>query len=81
VSGNYKKEKAELIKKADALDKKVEVQPLDSVEIDLKNYYKQRLALLLQKEEVKWYQRAKTTRLLLGDCNTKYLHLVANGKH
>jgi hypothetical protein len=81
VSGNYKKEKAELIKKADALDKKVEVQPLDSVEIDFKNYYKQRLALLLQEEEVKWYQRAKTTRLLLGGCNTKYFHLMANGKH
>ena len=27
------------------------------------------------------YQRAKTTKLLSGDCNTKYFHLVANGKN
>ena len=51
------------------------------MEIDLKNFYKERLALLLREQEVKWYQRAKTTRLLSGDCNTKYFHLVANGKH
>ena len=63
------------------LDKKAEVQPLSRMEIDLKIFYKERLALLLREQEVKWYQRAKTTRLLSGDCNTKYFHLVANGKH
>ena len=51
------------------------------MEIDLQNYYKERLVLLLWEEEIKWYQRAKTTKLLSGDCNTKYFHLVANGKH
>jgi hypothetical protein len=35
------------------------------MEIDLKNYCKERFALLLR-EEVKWYQRAKTTKLLLS---------------
>jgi hypothetical protein len=35
------------------------------MEIDLKNYCKERFDLLLR-EEVKWYQRAKTTKLLLS---------------
>lgn len=48
------------------------------MEIDLKHYYKDMLALLLWEEDVKWYQRAKTTRLLLGDYNTD---MVANAKH
>ena len=61
VSGQYKKEKAELIGKADDLDKKAESQPLSSREVDLKNFYKERLTFLLREEEIKWYQRAETT--------------------
>jgi hypothetical protein len=49
-------------------------------ELDLKHCLKERLAQLLREEELKWYQRTKTTKLLCGDCNTKYFHLVANGK-
>jgi len=30
---------------------------------------------------LKWYQKAKLKHLLQGDANTKYYHLVANGKH
>ena len=70
-----------MIRKADDLDKKAESQPRSSREVDLKNFYKERLTFLLREEEIKWYRRAKTTRLLYGDCNTKYFHLVANGKH
>lgn len=47
----YKKEKAELTRKADELDKKTELQPLSSMEIDLNNYYKERHALLLREEK------------------------------
>lgn len=36
---------------------------------------------MLREEELKWYQRAKTKGLLEGDANTKFFHLVANGKH
>jgi hypothetical protein len=79
-SGNYKKEKTNLIKKAEELDIKVETQVLSSSELDLKHCLKECLAQLLREEELKWYQRAKTTKLLYGDCNTKYFHLVANGK-
>jgi hypothetical protein len=35
---------------------------------------------LLREEEVKWFQRAKTTKILKGDNNTKYFQMVANGK-
>jgi mannosylglycoprotein endo-beta-mannosidase len=35
---------------------------------------------LLREEEIKWFQRAKTTKILKGDNNTKYFHMVANGK-
>jgi hypothetical protein len=79
-SGNYKKEKTNLIKKAEELDIKVETQVLSSSELDLKHCLKECLAQLLREEELKWYQRAKTSKLLYGDCNTKYFHLVANGK-
>jgi hypothetical protein len=35
----------------------------------------------LREEELKWYQRAKVKHLLQGDANTKYYHLLANGRH
>jgi len=41
----------------------------------------ERLAELLREEEIKWYQRAKVKHLLEGDANTKYYHLLANGRH
>jgi hypothetical protein len=40
-----------------------------------------RLGHLLREEELKWYQRSKAKLLLEGDSNTKYFHLLANGRH
>jgi len=80
-SGHYKKEKKELISKSDMLDKKAETQTLNQWEVDLKQTLKMRLIQLLREEEIKWYQREKTTKLLYGDMNTKYFQLIANGKH
>jgi hypothetical protein len=40
----------------------------------------ERLNQLLQEEELKWFQRAKTTNILEGDNNTKYFQMIANGK-
>jgi hypothetical protein len=80
TSGNYRKEKDDLIKKAEELDIKAETQVLSSSELDLKHCLKECLAQLLRGEERKWYQRGKTTKLLYGDYNTQYFHLVANGK-
>ena len=36
---------------------------------------------MLREEEIKWYQRAKVKHLLECDANTKYYHLLANGRH
>jgi mannosylglycoprotein endo-beta-mannosidase len=81
VSGVYKKEKITLLNKLDELDKKVEHTLLNDSERDLKHVLNERLAELLREEELKWYQRAKVKHLLEGDANTKYYHLLANGRH
>jgi hypothetical protein len=62
------------------LDKKAEMTMLSSRELDVKHCLKMRLMQLLREEEIKWYQRSKANNLLQGDSNTKYFHLVANGK-
>ena len=71
IKGAYRKEKQELLRKADELDKKAEVQLLSQHEIDLKQSIKERLAHFLRQEEIKWFQRAKTTEILQGDDNIK----------
>lgn len=81
ISGSNKKEKKEILSKLDILDKKAETVLLSTQEIDTKNFLRNRLAAMLREDEIKWYQRAKTKGLLEGDSNTKYFHLVANGKH
>jgi mannosylglycoprotein endo-beta-mannosidase len=80
MNGAYKKEKQELLRKAEELDKKAESQLLSQQDWDLKQCVHERLTQLLREEEVKWFQRAKTTRILKGDSNTKYFHMVANGR-
>ena len=48
----------------DQLDKKSENERLEGWEIDLKQTLKTRLVQLLREEEIKWYQRGKTTKIL-----------------
>ena len=36
---------------------------------------------LRRDEEIKWAQRAKVKHIQEGGKNTKYFHLIANGKH
>ena len=36
---------------------------------------------LLSQEEAKWKQTTKIDELVDGDCNTKYFHAKANGRH
>jgi hypothetical protein len=81
TSGIYKKEKASLLNKLDELDKKSEIVELNESERNLKHVLNERLTELLREEEIKWYQRAKVKHLLEGDANTKYFHLLANGRH
>ena len=40
-----------------------------------------RISHLLREEEIAWFQMSKTKDVLEGDNNTKYFHLVANGKY
>jgi mannosylglycoprotein endo-beta-mannosidase len=81
VSGAYKLEKTSILNKLDELDKKAEITLLTQDELNLKHVLNERLAELLREEEIKWYQRAKVKHLLEGDVNTKYYHLLANGRH
>jgi hypothetical protein len=80
LNGAYKKEKQELLRKAEELDKKAESQLLRQRECDLKQSIHERLNQLLWVEELRWFQRAKTTNILEGDNNTKYFQMIANGK-
>jgi hypothetical protein len=68
------------MRKAEELDKKAETQLLSQQDWDLKQSINSRLTQLLREEEIRWFQRAKTTKILKGDNNTKYFQMVANGK-
>ena len=70
-----------MLNKLDELDKKAENSLLDESELNLKHVLNERLAEILREEELKWYQRSKVKHLLEGDANTKYYHLLANGRH
>ena len=39
------------------------------------------LTRLLREEEIKYYQLAKAKDVLLGDNNTRYFHMIANGEY
>jgi hypothetical protein len=81
LSGTYKIEKEKLLNIIEILDCKAETIPLDEVErISLRNA-QDALAKLRRDEESKWAQRAKVKHVQEGGENTKYFHLIANGKH
>jgi hypothetical protein len=81
MNGLYKKEKNDILGKLEQLDKKAESTLVLPHEINIKQCLNVRLIQLLREEEIKWYQRSKSNKLLQGDSNTKYFHMVANGKH
>jgi hypothetical protein len=79
-SGIYKeKERPTLL--IDELDLKAEVCPLNAAERATKKEADECLANLRRDEETKWAQRAKVKHIQEGGNNTKYFHLIANGKH
>jgi hypothetical protein len=80
MSGNYKKEKERLIAIIDELDIKAENQPLNQAErLSLKEA-NEKISKLRRDEETKWAQQAKVKNIQEGGSNTRYFHLVANGK-
>jgi mannosylglycoprotein endo-beta-mannosidase len=81
VSSQNKKHKHDLLAKIDDLDRKAETVLLSAQEVELRHHLRGQLTKLLREEEIYWLQQSKATKLLQGDDNTKYFHLVANGRH
>ena len=81
MSGEYKKLKNKLCLLIDELDIKAETSPLSVAENAAKKEADAYLAQLRRDEESKWAQRAKVKHVQEGGNNTKYFHLIANGKH
>jgi exonuclease III len=81
LSGTYKVEKEKLLSIIDTLDCKAETTPLDMEERRALREAQDAIAKLRRTEESKWAQRAKVKYIQEGGENTKYFHLIANGKH
>jgi hypothetical protein len=81
LSGKYKKEKERLLAIIDDLDLKAEVSPLSAAERNILRMANDDIAKLRRDEETKWAQRAKIKNVQQGGNNTKYFHLIANGRH
>jgi hypothetical protein len=81
LSGFYKKEKCRLLELIDRLDLKAESTPLTTAERKEMREANDALAKLRRDEESKWAQPAKVKHIQEGGNNTKYFHLIANGRH
>jgi hypothetical protein len=81
MSSVYKSEKVRLLSIIETLDLKAENVLLTNDERLCLNNANDPLAKLRRDEETKWAQRAKVKHVQEGGNNTKYFHLVANGKH
>jgi hypothetical protein len=81
LSGNYRLEKEQLLSVIDILDRKAELCPLDEEERKSLRNAMDKVTKLRRDEESKWAQRAKIKFIQEGGDNTKFFHLIANGKH
>jgi hypothetical protein len=81
LCGVYKKEKERFLLLIHELDIKAENCPLNVVHRAEKKEVDECIAKLRRAEETKWAQRAKIKHVQEGGNNTKYFHLIANGKH
>ena len=79
--GVYKAQKENLQKVVTNLDTQAEIRNLSQGERDQLETARDDLIKLLREEELRFYQRAKATDVLLGDNNTRYFQIIANGKH
>lgn len=80
IDGLAKRIKAQLVDNLDILDKQAETVGLSvearNLQIELKQHYN----LLAKEDAIKWFQRAKSNDLKLGDSNTKYFMNKASGR-
>jgi hypothetical protein len=72
---------SKIFKIIDELDIKTETFPLSDMEKSALRDAHERVNNLRRDEETKWAQRAKVKHVQEGGNNTKYFHLIANGKH
>ena len=79
--GVYKAQKENLQKVVTNLDTQAEIRNLSQGERDQLETACDDLIKLLREEELRFHQRAKATDVLLEDNNTRYFHMIANGKH
>ena len=81
IQGEYKTQKQHFQNTVTSLDTLAETRPLTDDERSQLETARDGLIKLLREEEIKFYQRAKANDVLLGDSNTRYFQMVANGKH
>ena len=63
------------------MDIEAEVRDLNEDELECLTQSRDHLTKLLREKEIKYYQWAKAKDVLLGDNNTHYFHMIANGNH
>lgn len=80
-SGQCKQKKAKIQGTIADLDVAAEARDLTDTEQHLLAQSRDQLAKLLREEEIRFYQHAKAKDILLGDCNTRYFHMIANGRN
>mgnify|MGYP005817126497 CR=1 FL=1 len=81
LSGIYKVEKEQLLTLIQSLDVKAETTVLPAWELHAKLDTEMRMKELIREEELKWALRSKVRRVVQGDPNTQFFHMIANGKH
>jgi hypothetical protein len=81
VSGKYKIERDWLTRIIDYLEKKSKVAVLNDSEQEALKRANDEVSSLRRVEVTKWAQRAKVKYIQEGGSNTRYFHLIANGKH
>jgi mannosylglycoprotein endo-beta-mannosidase len=81
LSGKYKIERDRLTHIIDYLEKKLKVADLNDSEREALKRANDEVSSLRRVEESKWAQRAKVKHIQEGGSNTRYFHLIANGKH
>ena len=79
--GVYKSQKQRLQSIVSLLDTTAETRRLTEEEREELEAARDDLIKILREEELRYYQRAKTSNVLLGDNNTRYFQMIANGKH
>jgi hypothetical protein len=81
LSDVYKEEKERLTLLIDELDLKAKTVTLSEARRAHKRESDIAIAKLWRDEETKWAQHAKVNHIQEDGNNTKYFHLIANGKH